>query len=110
MTDRAGPTIPGRGSPGIDRVRNEVAGLLVSRAIPFFDQIDTLAAIHDVLEKSTGSEATTPLARIYLAAVKAELGDSAAARSILDDISSTAPSAWRDRVSAVADELSRKSA
>ncbi len=97
-------------STDIDRVGNEVAGLLVSRVIPFFDRMDSLAAIHDVLEKSAGPEAKTPLARIYLAVVKAELGDSAAAWSILNDVGSTAPGAWSERVSAVADELSRKSA
>jgi len=97
-------------STDVDRVGSEVAGLLVSRAVPFLDRIDSLGAIHDVLEKSTRSEARTPLARIYLAVVKAELGDAAAARSILSDVGTTAPSAWRDRVSAVADELSRRAA
>jgi hypothetical protein len=99
-----------RGSADVEEVGNQVSALLVTRAIPFFDRMDSLVAIHDVLETRTGADARTPLARIYLAAVKAELGDTAAARTILRDVGSTAPRAWRDRVTAVADELSRKSA
>jgi hypothetical protein len=97
-------------SADVDKVGKEVAGLLASGAIPFFDKVDSLPAIHDVLEKSARPKTETPLARIYLAVVKAELGDSATAQSILKDIGTTAPSAWRERVSAVEGELSRKSA
>jgi Domain of unknown function (DUF4304) len=92
----------------VERIGGEVAGLLAARAVPFLNRIETLRALCECLEQSAGQEAETPLGRIYLAIAKAELGDLVSARSILSDVGATAPSAWRDRVRAVVDELSRR--
>jgi hypothetical protein len=91
------------------RVGTEVADLLQSIGIPFLDRIDSLRAVHDVLESDATSQAETPLARIYLAGVKAALGDLEGAQKALIEVSATAPDAWRQNISAVAKRLSRKS-
>lgn len=92
-----------------EKVGREVADLLAAKALPFFDRIDSLAAVHDVLEKDAESAVKTPLTRIYLAVAKAELGDLEDARNILSNVGATAPDAWRERVSAIVDELSKRS-
>jgi hypothetical protein len=99
-----------RQTADIETIGNEVGSLLVSSAIPLFDRFQSLTDVLEGMEKGAGSQAETPLSRIYLAVVKAELGNLAAARSILNDVGSTAPGAWRDRVSAVTRELTKKSA
>ncbi len=91
----------------VERVGGEVSGQLVAQALPFFDQAASLEDVVSLLETCTGPDARTPLARIYLAIVKAELGDSLAARRILSDLATTGPAAWRDRVAAVDDEIAR---
>jgi Domain of unknown function (DUF4304) len=93
-------------STDAERVGNDVADLLVAKALPFFARIESLPAVHDVLEKD--AESATPLTRIYLAVVKAELGDLPGARRMLSDVEATAPGSWRERVSAVMGELSKR--
>jgi Domain of unknown function (DUF4304) len=90
-------------------VGKEVADLLQSKAVPFLDRFESLADVLSVLEKDAASHAETPLARIYMAAIKAELGDLDAARAALNAVLATAPNAWRARAAAVAEVLSRKS-
>jgi hypothetical protein len=84
----------------------EIVSLLSSNAIPFFDRLGSLSAIREALEATSQSRRATPLDRIYLAIVKAELGDLDGAMTILGDIRTSAPSAWSDRVSIVIGALS----
>lgn len=90
---------------GFGSLGSEVAQLLVSRALPFFDQLDSLSALHNFLSQDTGTATTGPLGRIYLSIVKAELGDLNGSRQVLEELRARAPQAWMARISAVADRL-----
>lgn len=88
----------------LETVGQDVAASLVSRAIPFLGQLDSLSAIHDFLSNEPAVKTQDPLRRLYLAVVKAELGDVAASARMLGELYATAP-AWRDRVLAAAGQL-----
>lgn len=89
-------------------VGKEAADLVQSRGIEYLDRVVTMKEVHDLLQGDIRPQAKAPLGRIYLAAVKAELGDLEGAQGILNEVSKRAPKAWRSRVAAVVQELSTK--
>lgn len=95
-------------SAELETVGCEVAKFIATRGVSFLEQFDSLTAIHDFLTQDTGWEVRTPLGRIYLAIIKAQIGDLMGARQLLATFSTDTDCFWRERVSKVADRLGIK--
>ena len=92
----------------METVGREVAKVIATRGISFLEQFDSLTAIHDFLIQDTGWEVRTPLGRIYLAIIKAQLGDLMGARQLLAELNTEKNRSWRERVFEVAGRLGSK--
>ena len=95
-------------STDMETVGREVAKVIATRGIAFLEQFDSLTAIHDFLIQDTGWEVRTPLGRIYLAIIKAQLGDLIGARQLIAEFNTEKNRSWRERVSEVAGRLGSK--
>jgi hypothetical protein len=96
------------GTPDLETAGAEIVSLLSSQAMPFFDRLRSLSAVRETLEMTIRSPRATPVDRIYLAIVKAELGDLDDAMAILDGVRTSAARAWDGRVSVVMSALSAR--
>ncbi|WP_081752727.1 DUF4304 domain-containing protein [Kallotenue papyrolyticum] len=85
-------------------IGKEITDLLVNYGLPFLEQFDSLESIHNFLIIRCKSKQSTPLEHIYLAVVKAQLGDTSGAKELFTNVASSFP-AWREWALKTATEL-----
>lgn len=81
-------------------VGEEVVGLIRGRGIPFLDSVRSLSGIERLLTQ-TYEQVNYPASILYLAVVKAELGDEKGARDLLERFTEPSLRAWKDRAAQV---------
>ncbi len=84
------------GTSDFDQLGRDVAASLIDYGLPFLDQFDSFAAIHDFLAVETQIPLGLPVQHLYLAAIKVALADAEGARLLLSSASERFP-AWRER-------------
>lgn len=89
-----------------DHVAGEIAEKVSTHVLPFLEQMHSADAMERFLTNAQVVKQKYPPPIIYLAILKHEQGDAAAACSLLDDLKERTVGAWQGRISQIAEKLS----
>lgn len=79
----------------MERLGYDVSGTLIARGIPFLDEFDSVIRVCEILKKYIDLQVSKPMALIYLAVMKYQLGDEFGSRLLFKEVCSRYDS-WRD--------------
>ena len=80
----------------VEKVGVEVQSTIENKLLPFLDSVDDFRKLHDVFDKTGGSEKRYPLPKINFALLKNSIGDKETAVAILKDLTAIAEDTWTD--------------
>lgn len=89
-----------------DHVAGEIAENVSAHVLPFLEQMQSAEAMERFLTNAQVVKRRYPPPIIYLAILKHEQGDAAAARSLLEDLKKRTVATWQGRIGQIVERLS----
>lgn len=89
----------------VSETAHEVIGALSTFALSYLDQMHSQESIQDELDREVSAGAAAPASMLYLAIVRARIGDREGARQVMDAFIDPNLHAWRPRAHDVAQKL-----